>query len=470
VSGNTISWPDDGWYQVQSATDYHSVCEGGTSCEVADGLYIVINHHSGERFENIAVPEGFVSGPPPAPVNARFERYSNSTGELFWNREARAAFTEVVRQGEILATTQGISFVDRTRLPGVTYSYDLTAISNDGQRSRTTSVADGSGAVSPLNMENIDLVLAGINQLANNNAPVRLNPVIAIFRSAGVEPMQGLVASESTVDANNNALTNVTCADGGSYDISVQELVQEAEQEPATAQRLTFSDCQFQGDTYSGVIQFGVDGADRSIPFVPNGISHIGYEEFSVSPFSGGGITLNGTTTRLLRGAHIHSNNALGLADQMQVTYREHANDGLIEVFDLELYNQGFYEHFTSPAPNAYLPVHRLNMHVAAPWTNGRQLSILTLQDFQAFNAGNYTEGVMRIQDEDFNMLTIDAASGDPATFTMTLQIADTVVSETRTWGSHLAFPCLTGIPEQFLEEIGLAGCTPTASDAPFTY
>lgn len=57
VSGNTIAWPDDGWYQVQSATDYTSLCEGGSSCEVPDGNYIVINHTTGQRFEGIVVPQ-----------------------------------------------------------------------------------------------------------------------------------------------------------------------------------------------------------------------------------------------------------------------------------------------------------------------------------------------------------------------------------------------------------------------------
>ena len=64
VSGNTISWPDDGWYQVQSANDYVSLCEGGTSCVVTAGSYIVINHTTGERFENIVVDTALPLVPP----------------------------------------------------------------------------------------------------------------------------------------------------------------------------------------------------------------------------------------------------------------------------------------------------------------------------------------------------------------------------------------------------------------------
>lgn len=55
VTGNTISWPDDGWYQVQDADTYESACEGGQSCDVAEGIYVVINHTTGSRYDGIVV-------------------------------------------------------------------------------------------------------------------------------------------------------------------------------------------------------------------------------------------------------------------------------------------------------------------------------------------------------------------------------------------------------------------------------
>jgi len=55
VNGSTISWPDNGWYMVQSATDLSTQCEGGRSCDVAPGLYHVMNLTTQERFENIEV-------------------------------------------------------------------------------------------------------------------------------------------------------------------------------------------------------------------------------------------------------------------------------------------------------------------------------------------------------------------------------------------------------------------------------
>ncbi|MBX2882674.1 MAG: hypothetical protein KTR32_22175 [Granulosicoccus sp.] len=55
IVDDTISWPDDGWYEVQSALDYTTICEGGTECQVARGLYNVINHTSGDRWERLYV-------------------------------------------------------------------------------------------------------------------------------------------------------------------------------------------------------------------------------------------------------------------------------------------------------------------------------------------------------------------------------------------------------------------------------
>lgn len=75
VSGNTISWLDTGWYQVQSVSDYESVCEGGTSCELEAGVYNVINHDTGERWNNIIIVDEMSSEPEqPAPSEPPVEQ------------------------------------------------------------------------------------------------------------------------------------------------------------------------------------------------------------------------------------------------------------------------------------------------------------------------------------------------------------------------------------------------------------
>jgi hypothetical protein len=66
VVGGTISWPDDGWYQVQTADGSATICNGGSSCEVDPGQYLLINHTTGQRFPGVVVSEG--AGPPRPPA------------------------------------------------------------------------------------------------------------------------------------------------------------------------------------------------------------------------------------------------------------------------------------------------------------------------------------------------------------------------------------------------------------------
>jgi len=55
INGNTLSWPEGGWYEVQYAKSFNTVSEGGTFAHVDDGVYNVINHTTGDRYEGIVV-------------------------------------------------------------------------------------------------------------------------------------------------------------------------------------------------------------------------------------------------------------------------------------------------------------------------------------------------------------------------------------------------------------------------------
>ncbi len=63
VDGLTISWPDDGWYQVQTASGTDTLCNGTRSCVVPSGEYIVINHSTGQRWDSIVVPASAIEAP-----------------------------------------------------------------------------------------------------------------------------------------------------------------------------------------------------------------------------------------------------------------------------------------------------------------------------------------------------------------------------------------------------------------------
>ncbi len=83
VEGNTIQWTEDGWHQVQLQSTYESVCNGGRQCTVPTGVYTVINHGTGQRFMDIAVPnESSDSGDLPlAPVVSTRQVVSYAFGD-----------------------------------------------------------------------------------------------------------------------------------------------------------------------------------------------------------------------------------------------------------------------------------------------------------------------------------------------------------------------------------------------------
>lgn len=58
VSDGMIMLGGEDYWQVQTIDPYVSVCEGSAleACAVDDGVYNVINHTTGERFENVRVP------------------------------------------------------------------------------------------------------------------------------------------------------------------------------------------------------------------------------------------------------------------------------------------------------------------------------------------------------------------------------------------------------------------------------
>ncbi|ASJ72277.1 hypothetical protein [Granulosicoccus antarcticus] len=76
----------------------------------------------------------------PDVTGLRADIYSTNSAELFWDRVPNQALTyEILRNDGQLSTTDGTSFYDSTRSPGVTSDYAVTAIDSDGVRSTTAT-------------------------------------------------------------------------------------------------------------------------------------------------------------------------------------------------------------------------------------------------------------------------------------------------------------------------------------------
>jgi len=101
INGNVISWPDDGWYQVQDASNFSSVCEGGLSCNVPAGTYHVINLTLGIRHENLQVLDTVSLNPPTDTPSSNVNVAGNliSWSESGWFQVQNASTFETLCEG-----------------------------------------------------------------------------------------------------------------------------------------------------------------------------------------------------------------------------------------------------------------------------------------------------------------------------------------------------------------------------------
>jgi len=92
------------------------------------------------------------ASPPSTPDAFRFEAYSSTTIELFWNRSTDDVVVvgyEITRNGTLITTLDGLSFVDQELVQGPVYTYTVTAVDNDGNRSDPVSLEASVGPAAP---------------------------------------------------------------------------------------------------------------------------------------------------------------------------------------------------------------------------------------------------------------------------------------------------------------------------------
>ncbi len=139
VSGNTISWPDDGWYQVQDARSYESLCQGNRSCVVPPGEYIVINHTTGERHTGILVADSDNPQTEPAEINR--DNYLEMLTQVF-EIYMGTAYDERLPTNDMTRLITG-GFTE-TRTPGEGVDYEtidrLYTCHNGGTVNRTNYI------------------------------------------------------------------------------------------------------------------------------------------------------------------------------------------------------------------------------------------------------------------------------------------------------------------------------------------
>lgn len=87
---------------------------------------------------------------PSAPGSLRYENYSKTSGEVFWNRatdDGLVVAYEIRLNNAIIGERDVLSYYTDSLVNGQSYTVDVTSIDNQGNRSTTASVSFVAGGV-----------------------------------------------------------------------------------------------------------------------------------------------------------------------------------------------------------------------------------------------------------------------------------------------------------------------------------
>lgn len=91
----------------------------------------------------ILLPAALRAETPNIPQDFRYQIYSDTAVELFWSRsvEPPARGYEIIRNGSNLGVFDALSYFDSSIIPGIEYTYSISAVGVDGDRSGEASVS-----------------------------------------------------------------------------------------------------------------------------------------------------------------------------------------------------------------------------------------------------------------------------------------------------------------------------------------
>jgi len=271
VVGNEISWPDGGWYQVQSATDYSTVCEGSSNCIVSDGVYNIINLTTLQRVNNVTVGG-----------TTNLSTAANTAEDV--------NTAEVVVDGNTISwPTDGWYQVQR--------SSDYAVVCEGGQQ---CVVEPGNYIVVNLTNNNRyeNIVVGNVASITGESRPVINTDNYNALVTQVWEVISGQAFDQRMIDVpyfriTDNDESYSLCTNGGSHWQKV-----ESQSYDRTHYSLDTNNCLYDfsnggtGDIINGYHQEHVSGNRYEGPY--DGTRTIGFQEFTVQLAQGGNMEVNG--------------------------------------------------------------------------------------------------------------------------------------------------------------------------------
>ena len=221
---------------------------------------------------------------PPAPANARLEVYSGTAAELFWDRapaSANVVETEIARDGEVIGTTDGTSFFDPNRVPGVDYRYELIAVDRDGRRSSASTVG-GNAETPPTEADTATFLGRPWRESAVLAAQVLTGSSLERIDDAVSEALGTLDVPDPPLPGNAPVTGNGPCPGGGSFSWSRAQEFGTIGRGTRVEDDYVFTNCAVGGRTLDGT--YSTTGESGSVQSSISSRSSRTYALSSVDP------------------------------------------------------------------------------------------------------------------------------------------------------------------------------------------
>ena len=340
-----------------------------------------------------------------APANLRSSVYSSTNAELFWDRAATPGLRyEVTRDGESVGTTNGTSFYDDALASGTDYRYEVVAIDRQARRSapatatlRTSGSGGGTGGAGTIiDADNRETILEEAFGVVSGEPFAEAFAIGDRLLGPGTGGLPLTLVAADTPDRGETFEESYECPGGGRFDLVRDAASSNGEQ------RGVASACLVGETLLDGVVSSDVDARARR--------GTLRLESFSLS---------RGDTDRLtISGSRSFNASAVSASQSYTVDRYEAVRDG-----ERTLVTEASADVTTFGSPEGQVDTARARATVSAPWTDDRELSIETGEEFIAVPESDsaFVSGTLSVLALDGSELQIEATVDMPASFDLSV-------------------------------------------------
>lgn len=457
IEGTVIQWTGDGWFQVQNATDFSTVCEGEVnSCETGTGEFQLINLSTGQRWENLLV------GAPEVPDSGSADDgpvltltgvvYTDAEIELFWERLPELSGVtayRIWRDGVELDTRDALSFYENGLAPGTTYLYEVAPVSNGSEIGPRVAIELSTPAL--------------VSVINNDNAASIIQYLASVINEEHIQPYSQLIGTitdysqTDTTDSANDGFEYIDSqffppdsspmyeehyyrcvANDGNLSVgrslSLQQYGGEVEFERCRSNLVD-------NQTVQGVASY--DWTLIRLVFNPGSLRGISFEELVFEDSQANTQSLSANLS--IRSGSQSSRTWTGASeDVIANSYNAQAFGGATTIAIDELFrNSGATTESGAPPWSRTL---RASFTTQSPQTGNKSIVVSTLEEFVTSQHDSCFEtGVLTATGTDGSWLRIDAGNGDNDTFELSVHQDGNTTTQTIQWTSANVLMQLAG-------------------------